>query len=116
MSAVLAPPRKVTYEGYLTKWILTRWRKYPLVRINAGLEEGCGVGSGIRYRLCGRTLCCITWSPRVEGSSAVVRICFHDPCGRCDMGQLPWKLTAIHAGDWLVKLRLMAVILCLWRR
>jgi hypothetical protein len=29
---------------------------------------------------------------------------------------VPWKLTAIHAGDWLVKLPLMAVILCLWRR
>jgi hypothetical protein len=29
---------------------------------------------------------------------------------------VPWKLTAIHAGDWLVKLPLMAVILSLWRR
>jgi hypothetical protein len=28
----------------------------------------------------------------------------------------PWKLTAIHAGDWLVKLPLMAVILTVWRR
>ena len=27
-----------------------------------------------------------------------------------------WKLTAIHAGDWLVKLPLMAVILGVWRR
>jgi hypothetical protein len=29
---------------------------------------------------------------------------------------VPWKLTAIHAGDWLVKLLLMAVILAMWRR
>src|SRR5215470_12301975 len=27
---------------------------------------------------------------------------------------VPWKLTAIHAGDWLIKLPLMAVILGLW--
>jgi hypothetical protein len=25
---------KVTYEGYLNKWILPRWKRYPLVRIN----------------------------------------------------------------------------------
>jgi uncharacterized protein DUF1761 len=29
---------------------------------------------------------------------------------------VPWRLTAIHAGDWLMKLPLMAVILSLWRR
>jgi hypothetical protein len=29
--------------------------------------------------------------------------------------KVPWKLTAIHAGDWLVKLMLMAVILTVWR-
>jgi len=29
---------------------------------------------------------------------------------------VPWKLTAIHAGDWLVKLPRMAVILSVWRR
>jgi hypothetical protein len=29
---------------------------------------------------------------------------------------LPWKLTTIHAGDWLMKLPLMAVILSVWRR
>ena len=28
----------------------------------------------------------------------------------------PWKLAAIHAGDWLVKILLMAVILGVWRR
>jgi hypothetical protein len=28
---------------------------------------------------------------------------------------VPWKLAAIHTGDWLVKLLLMAVILSLWR-
>ena len=27
---------KVTYEGYLNKWILSRWGNYPLVRVNAG--------------------------------------------------------------------------------
>src|SRR5215472_9962598 len=30
---------KVTYEGYLDKWILPRWEKYPLVRVNAGEVE-----------------------------------------------------------------------------
>jgi len=30
---------KVTYEGYLNKWILPRWRNYPLVRVNAGEVE-----------------------------------------------------------------------------
>jgi integrase len=30
---------KVTYEGYLNKWILPRWKQYPLVRINAGEVE-----------------------------------------------------------------------------
>ena len=29
---------------------------------------------------------------------------------------VPWKLAAIHAGDWLVKLPLMAVILGVWWR
>jgi Protein of unknown function (DUF1761) len=29
---------------------------------------------------------------------------------------VPWKLTAIHAGDWLVKLPLMAVILSIRQR
>jgi hypothetical protein len=29
---------------------------------------------------------------------------------------VPLKLTAIHAGDWLVKLPLMAVVLAVWRR
>jgi hypothetical protein len=28
---------------------------------------------------------------------------------------VPWKLAAIHAGDWLVKLLLIAVILGVWR-
>ena len=30
---------KVTYEGYLNKWILSRWGSYPLVRVNAGEVE-----------------------------------------------------------------------------
>ena len=30
---------KVTYKGYLNKWILPRWGKYPLVRVNAGEVE-----------------------------------------------------------------------------
>jgi integrase len=30
---------KVTYEGYLQKWILPRWEKYPLARVNAGEVE-----------------------------------------------------------------------------
>ena len=30
---------KVTYEGYLNKWILPRWQRYPLVRVNAGEVE-----------------------------------------------------------------------------
>jgi integrase len=30
---------KVTYEGYLNKWILPRWESYPLVRVNAGEVE-----------------------------------------------------------------------------
>src|SRR5229473_7013513 len=30
---------KLTYEGYLSKWILPRWGNYPLVRVNAGEVE-----------------------------------------------------------------------------
>jgi integrase len=30
---------KVTYEGYLNKWILPRWGNYPVVRVNAGEVE-----------------------------------------------------------------------------
>ncbi|MGE5109687.1 MAG: hypothetical protein ACM3JB_02435 [Acidobacteriaceae bacterium] len=30
---------KVTYEGYLNKWILPRWGEYPIVRVNAGEVE-----------------------------------------------------------------------------
>src|SRR5215831_18045055 len=30
---------KLTYEGYLNKWILPRWGNYPLLRINAGEVE-----------------------------------------------------------------------------
>ena len=30
-------------------------------------------------------------------------------------GKVPWKLAAIHAGDWLVKLLVMAIILGAWR-
>ena len=29
--------------------------------------------------------------------------------------KVPWKLAAIHAGDWLVKLLVMAIILGAWR-
>jgi hypothetical protein len=28
---------------------------------------------------------------------------------------VPWKLAAIHAGDWLVKLVVVTVIVSLWR-
>jgi hypothetical protein len=28
---------------------------------------------------------------------------------------VPWKLAAIHVGDWLVKLLLIAIILSIWR-
>jgi integrase len=30
---------KVTYEGYLNKWILPGWERYPLARVNAGEVE-----------------------------------------------------------------------------
>ena len=30
---------KITYEGYLNKWIVPRWGSYPLVRVNAGEVE-----------------------------------------------------------------------------
>jgi hypothetical protein len=29
--------------------------------------------------------------------------------------KVPWKMAAIHAGDWLVKLVLIAVIVGVWR-
>jgi hypothetical protein len=29
---------------------------------------------------------------------------------------IPWRLGAIHAGDWLIKLLLMTMILAVWRR
>jgi integrase len=65
---------KVTYEGYLNKWILPRWGKYPLVRVNAGEVElwlrslllaksSCAkirnlmsvlFNHGIRYEICNR--------------------------------------------------------------
>jgi integrase len=65
---------KVTYEGYLNKWILPRWGNYPLVRINAGEVElwlrslmlaraSCAkirnlmsvlFNHGIRYEICDR--------------------------------------------------------------
>jgi hypothetical protein len=35
--------------------------------------------------------------------------------GSVQWENVPWKLAAIHAGDWLVKLLLMAVILGAWR-
>ncbi len=65
---------KVTYEGYLNKWILPRWGEYPIVRINAGEVElwlrslplaraSCAkirnlmsvvFNHGIRYEICDR--------------------------------------------------------------
>jgi integrase len=65
---------KVTYEGYLNKWILPRWGKYPLVGVNAGEVElwlrslalaksSCAkirnlmsvvFNHGIRYEICDR--------------------------------------------------------------
>jgi len=65
---------KVTYEGYLKKWILPRWGNYPLVRVNAGEVElwlrsltlaraSCAkirnlmsvvFNHGIRYQICDR--------------------------------------------------------------
>lgn len=65
---------KVTYEGYINKWILPRWAKYPLVRVNAGEVElwlrslplarsSCAkirnlmsvvFNHGIRYEICDR--------------------------------------------------------------
>jgi Protein of unknown function (DUF1761) len=29
---------------------------------------------------------------------------------------MPWKLGCVHAGDWLMKMLFMSVILCLWHR
>ena len=34
---------KVTYEGYLNKWISASVGKYPVVRINAGEVSGSGL-------------------------------------------------------------------------
>jgi integrase len=65
---------KVTYEGYLNKWILPRWGHYPLARVNAGEVElwlrslalaraSCAkirnlmsvlFNHGIRYQICER--------------------------------------------------------------
>jgi integrase len=65
---------KVTYNGYLNKWILPRWEKYPLVRVSAGEVElwlrslplarsSCAkirnlmsvvFNHGIRYEICDR--------------------------------------------------------------
>jgi integrase len=65
---------KVTYEGYLNKWILPRWGNYALVRVNAGEVElwlrsltlaraSCAkirnlmsvlFNHGIRYEICDR--------------------------------------------------------------
>jgi integrase len=65
---------KVTYEGYIKKWILPRWGKYPLVGVNAGEVElwlrslplarsSCAkirnlmsvvFNHGIRYEICDR--------------------------------------------------------------
>jgi integrase len=65
---------KVTYEGYLNKWILPRWGEYPIVRVNAGEVElwlrslplaraSCAkirnlmsvlFNHGIRYEICDR--------------------------------------------------------------
>jgi len=65
---------KVTYEGYLNKWILPRWGDYPLARVNAGEVElwlrsltlaraSCAkirnlmsvlFNHGIRYEICNR--------------------------------------------------------------
>jgi len=35
--------------------------------------------------------------------------------GSVQWENVPWKLATIHAGDWLVKLVLMAIILGAWR-
>ena len=32
---------KVTYEGYVNKWILPCWGRYPLIGVNAGEVELC---------------------------------------------------------------------------
>ena len=65
---------KVTYEGYLNKWVLPRWGEYPIVRVNAGEVElwlrslplaraSCAkirnlmsvlFNHGIRYEICDR--------------------------------------------------------------
>jgi hypothetical protein len=35
--------------------------------------------------------------------------------GSVTQENVPWKLAAIHAGDWLAKLLIIAVIVSLWR-
>jgi hypothetical protein len=35
--------------------------------------------------------------------------------GSVQWEDVPWKLAAIHAGDWLVKLLILSVILGVWR-
>jgi len=32
---------KVTYKGYLNKWIVPRWGNYPLTDVKAGKVELC---------------------------------------------------------------------------
>ena len=87
----------------------------------AGMEEGRGIGSGTRHRYVVARfvvqLGVADWKAAVQlGVWLWIGFVFMILVGAVVWDNVSWKLTAIHAGDWLVKLPLMAVILAVWRK
>ena len=76
-------------------------RNLVVAAVVAGLAAGLDVGNWAGAVLLGLAL----WVafPVVLLAGSV----FHE--------NVPWRLAAIHAGDWLVKLLVIAVIVGLWR-
>ena len=93
MAAVKLPAVKIIAEfvrGFVVAYVLARFvALLGVVDWRGALQLGVWVWIGFPVTLLGGS---VSWQ------------------------NVPWMLATIHAGDWLVKILLMAVILGVWRR
>src|ERR687898_274843 len=86
---------------------------------NVGVDDAVLGRPEPRRCLYARVLCCASRNGQLEGCCASWRLGMGFPrmilLGSVVHEDVPLMLAAIHAGDWLVKLLLMAVILGVWR-
>jgi hypothetical protein len=97
----LSPAAAATDKAPTWKYALEIVRSLVLATVIAGLSARLDLESLAGAALLGLTL----W----VGFPVILLT------GSVEWENVPWKLAALHAGDWLLKLLAIAVIVTLWR-